>query len=108
VIKLKDLLSEQSVEVGNAYDNNGQIELVIDKHFVKGKWKVADFDLRQNFYKGGGTSPENILKKQKKVKLKPSQINKIKKIIKNPEDKHYLEKDNFRVNDVIAALKRNK
>jgi len=108
VIKLKDLLSEQSVEVGSAYDNNGEIELVIDKHFVKGKWKVVDFDLKQDFYKGGGTSPENILKKQKKVKLKPSQINKIKKIIKNPEDKHYLEKDNFRVNDVIAALKRNK
>ena len=108
MIKLKDLLSEQSVEVGSAYDNNGQIELVIDKHFVKGKWKVVDFDLKQDFYKGGGTSSENILKKQKKVKLKPSQINKIKKIIKNPEDKHYLEKDNFRVNDVIAALKRNK
>tara|TARA_B100001094_G_scaffold328104_1_gene387729 strand:+ start:15028 stop:15354 length:327 start_codon:yes stop_codon:yes gene_type:complete len=108
VIKLKDLLSEQSVEVGSAYDNNGEIELVIDKHFVKGKWKVVDFDLKQDFYKGGGTSSENILKKQKKVKLKPSQINKIKKIIKNPEDKHYLEKDNFRVNDVIAALKRNK
>lgn len=108
MIKLKDLLSEQSVEVGSAYDNNGEIELVIDKHFVKGKWKVVDFDLKQDFYKGGGTSAENILKKQKKVKLKPSQINKIKKIIKNPEDKHYLEKDNFRVNDVIAALKRNK
>ncbi len=108
MIKLKDLLSEQSVEVGSAYDNNGEIELVIDKHFVKGKWKVVDFDLKQDFYKGGGTSSENILKKQKKVKLKPSQINKIKKIIKNPEDKHYLEKDNFRVNDVIAALKRNK
>jgi len=108
VIKLKDLLSEHSVEVGSAYDNNGEIELVIDKHFVKGKWKVVDFDLKQDFYKGGGTSSENILKKQKKVKLKPSQINKIKKIIKNPEDKHYLEKDNFRVNDVIAALKRNK
>lgn len=108
MIKLKDLLSEQSVEVGSAYDNNGEIELVIDKHFVKGKWKVVDFDLKQDFYKGGGTSSENILKKQKKVKLKPSQINKIKKIIKNPEDKHYLEKDNFIVNDVIAALKRNK
>ncbi len=108
MIKLKDLLSEHSVEVGSAYDNNGEIELVIDKHFVKGKWKVVDFDLKQDFYKGGGTSSENILKKQKKVKLKPSQINKIKKIIKNPEDKHYLEKDNFRVNDVIAALKRNK
>ena len=108
MIKLMDLLNEQSVEVGSAYDNNGQIELVIDKHFVKGKWKVVDFDLRQDFYKGGGTSSENILKKQKKVKLKPSQINKIKKIIKNPEDKHYLEKDNFTIYQVLAALKRNK
>ena len=78
MIKLKDLLNEQSVEVGSAYDNNKQIELVIDR-FSSGKWKVIDFDLVQNFYAGGGTSPENILKKQKKVKLKPSQINKIKK-----------------------------
>tara|TARA_B100000900_G_C20548428_1_gene703659 strand:+ start:466 stop:789 length:324 start_codon:yes stop_codon:yes gene_type:complete len=107
MIKLMDILNEQSVEVGNAYDNNGQIELVIDR-FSSGKWKVVDFDLKQDFYKGGGTSPENILKKQKKVKLKPSQINKIKKIIKNPEDKHYLEKDNFTIYQVLAALKRNK
>ncbi len=107
MIKLKDLLNEQSVEVGSAYDNNGQIELVIDK-FMKEKWKTVDFDLRKNFYKGGGTSPENILKKQKKVKLKPAQINKIKKIIKNPEDKHYLEKDNFTIYQVLAALKANK
>ena len=107
MIKLMDILNEQSVEVGNAYDNNGQIELVIDR-FSSGKWKVVDFDLRQNFYKGGGTSPENILKKQKKIKLKSSQINKIKKIIKNPEDKHYLEKDNFTIYQVLAALKRNK
>ena len=74
-------------------------------------WGVTqhwNFDLRQNFYKGGGTSPENILKKQKKVKLKPAQINKIKKIIKNPEDKNYLEKDNFTIYQVLAALKRNK
>ena len=103
-----DILNEQSVEVGSAYDNNGQIELVIDKHFVKGKWKVVDFDLRQDFYKGGGTSSENILKKQKKVKLKPAQINKIKKIMNNREDKHYIEKDNFRVSDILNALNRNK
>jgi hypothetical protein len=81
---------------------------VIDKHFVKGKWKVVDFDLRQDFYKGGGTSSENILKKQKKVKLKPAQINKIKKIMNNREDKHYIEKDNFRVSDILNALNRNK
>jgi len=108
MIKLMDILNEQSVEVGSAYDNNGQIELVIDKHFVKGKWKVVDFDLRQDFYKGGGTSSENILKKQKKVKLKPAQINKIKKIMNNREDKHYIEKDNFRVSDILNALNRNK
>ena len=107
MIKLKELLKEQSVEVGSAYDNNKQIELVIDR-FSSGKWKVIDFDLVQNFYAGGGTSPERLLKKQKKVKLKPSQINKIKKIIKNPEDKHYLEKDNFTIYQVLAALKRNK
>ena len=56
-----DILNEQSVEVGSADDHNGQIELVIDR-FSGGKWKVVDFDLRQSFYKGGGTSPENILK----------------------------------------------
>ena len=46
MIKLKDLLNEQSVEVGSAYDNNKQIELVIDR-FSSGKWKVIDFDLVQ-------------------------------------------------------------
>ena len=38
MIKLKDLLSEQSVEVGSAYDNNGEIELVIDKARRPDSW----------------------------------------------------------------------
>ena len=108
MIKLKDLLSEQSVEIGSAYDNNGEIELVIDKARRPDSWSTVNFDLTQSFYSGGGSSRETSLKGQKKIKLKPSQINKIKKIIKNPEDKHYIENDNFRVSDILNALKRNK
>ena len=108
MIKLKDLLSEQSVEVGSAYDNNGEIEVVIDKARRPDSWSTVNFDLTQSFYSGGGSSRETSIKGQKKIKLKPSQINKIKKIIKNPEDKHYIENDDFRVSDILDALKINK
>ena len=107
-VKNESLNEQKTVEVGSAYDNNGEIELVIDKARRPDSWSTVNFDLTQSFYSGGGSSRETALKRQKKIKLKPSQINKIKKIIKNPEDKHYIENDNFRVSDILDALKRNK
>ena len=105
---VEGLNEQKTVEIGSAYDNNGEIELVIDKARRPDSWSTVNFDLTQSFYSGGGSSRETSLKGQKKIKLKPSQINKIKKIIKNPEDKHYIENDNFRVSDILNALKRNK
>ena len=105
---VEGLNEQKTVEIGSAYDNNGEIELVIDKARRPYSWSTVNFDLTQSFYSGGGSSREASLKGQKKIKLKPSQINKIKKIIKNPEDKHYIENDNFRVSDILDALKRNK
>ena len=105
---VEGLNEQKTVEIGSAYDNNGEIELVIDKARRPDSWSTVNFDLTQSFYSGGGSSRETSLKGQKKIKLKPSQINKIKKIIKNPEDKHYIENDNFRVSDILDALKRNK
>ena len=105
---VEGLNEQKTVEIGSAYDNNGEIELVIDKARRPDSWSTVNFDLTQSFYSGGGSSRETSLKRQKKIKLKPSQINKIKKIIKNPEDKHYIENDNFRVSDILDALKRNK
>jgi hypothetical protein len=107
--KFQESINEQkTVEIGSAYDNNGEIELVIDKAIRPDSWSTVNFDLTQSFYSGGGSSRETALKRQKKIKLKPSQINKIKKIIKNPEDKNYIKNDNFRVSDILDALKRNK
>ena len=105
---VEGLNEQKTVEIGSAYDNNGEIELVIDKARRPDSWSTVNFDLTQSFYSGGGSSRETALKRQKKIKLKPSQIDKIKKIIKNPEDKHYIENDNFRVSDILDALKRNK
>tara|TARA_B100001287_G_scaffold263246_1_gene253926 strand:- start:112 stop:642 length:531 start_codon:yes stop_codon:yes gene_type:complete len=105
---VEGLNEQKTVEIGSAYDNNGEIELVIDKARRPDSWSTVNFDLTQSFYSGGGSSRETSLERQKKIKLKPSQINKIKKIIKNPEDKHYIENDNFRVSDILDALKRNK
>ena len=105
---VEGLNEQKTVEIGSAYDNNGEIELVIDKARRPDSWSTVNFDLTQSFYSGGGSSRETSLERQKKIKLKPSQINKIKKIIKNPEDKHYIENDNFRVSDILNALKRNK
>ncbi len=107
-VKNESLNEQKTVEVGSAYDNNGEIELVIDKARRPDSWSTVNFDLTQSFYSGGGSSRETALKRQKQIKLKPSQISKIKKIIKNPEDKHYIENDNFRVSDILDALKRNK
>ena len=107
-VKNESLNEQKTVEIGSAYDNNGEIELVIDKARRPDSWSTVNFDLTQSFYSGGGSSRETSLERQKKIKLKPSQINKIKKIIKNPEDKHYIENDNFRVSDILNALKRNK
>ena len=105
---VEGLNEQKTVEIGSAYDNNGEIELVIDKARRPDSWSTVNFDLTQSFYSGGGSSRETSLKRQKQIKLKPSQIGKIKKIIKNPEDKHYIENDNFRVSDILNALKRNK
>ena len=120
MIKLKDLLNEQKTDTGFAYkekDNKGEEITLVTDNFPAARdesSKIVSFVTKPKFahqdpyYSGGGVERERSLERQKKIKLKPSQIGKIKKIIKNPEDKHYIENDNFRVSDILNALKRNK
>jgi len=119
MIKLKDLLKEQkSIDIGFAFkekSNKGEeITLVTDKHSVAGKWKEVTFVTKPKFahqtpyYSGGGSGPEKLLQKEKPYKMTATEKNIIKKIMNNREDKYYIEKDNFRVSDILNALNRNK
>ena len=119
MIKLKDLLKEQkSIDIGFAFkekSNKGEeVTLVTDKHSVAGKWKEVTFVTKPKFahqtpyYSGGGSGPEKLLQKEKPYKMTAAEKNIINKILKNREDKFYLEKDNFTTFQVQAALKRNK
>ena len=60
------------------------------------------------YYSGGGVEREKSLQKQKPYKITAGEKNIIKKILKNREDKYYIEKDNFKVSDILDALNRNK
>ena len=119
MIKLKDLLKEQkSIDIGFAFkekSNKGEeVTLVTDKHSVAGKWKEVTFVTKPKFahqtpyYSGGGSGAERLYQKEKPYKMTAAEKNIINKILKNREDKHYLEKDNFTTYQVQAALKRNK
>ena len=119
MIKLKDLLSEQkTIDTGFAYKKKTNmgvtITLVTDKSSVADKWKEVTFVTKPKFahqtpyYSGGGSGPEKLLQKEKPYKMTAAEKNIINKILKNREDKFYLEKDNFTTYQVQAALKRNK
>ena len=119
MIKLKELLSEQkTIDTGFAYKKKTNIgdtiTLVTGAFLRSGKWKEVTFVTKPKFahqtpyYSGGGTAPDNYLQKEKPYKIKAGEKNIIKKIMNNREDKYYIEKDNFRVSDILGALKRNK
>ena len=119
MIKLKELLSEQkTIDTGFAYKKKTNIgdtiTLVTGAFLRSGKWKEVTFVTKPKFahqtpyYSGGGSGPEKLLQKEKPYKMTAAEKNIINKILKNREDKFYLEKDNFTTFQVQAALKRNK
>jgi hypothetical protein len=118
MIKLKDLLSEQkTIDTGFAYKkktNMGDTITLVTDESRTGVWKEVTFVTKPKFahqtpyYSGGGVGAEKLLQKEKPYKMTAAEKNIINKILKNREDKFYLEKDNFTTYQVQAALKRNK
>ena len=118
MIKLKDLLSEQkTIDTGFAYKkktNMGDTITLVTDESRTGVWKEVTFVTKPKFahqtpyYSGGGSGPEKLLQKEKPYKITAGEKNIIKKIMNNREDKYYIEKDNFRVSDILNALNRNK
>jgi hypothetical protein len=120
MIKLKDLLNEQKTDTGFAYkekDNKGEEITLVTDNFPAARdesSKIVSFVTKPKFahqdpyYSGGGVERERSLQKQKPYKITAGEKNIIKKILKNREDKYYIEKDNFRVSDILDALNRNK
>ena len=104
MIKLKDLLTE--VKPGDVYKDSGGDILLIVKPFIRNKWRFVNFNLQNRMVTGHGTTPEKFFEDEKILKLSSSHKNTIKKILKNPEDIDYLEKDGtLKVKDVLKALK---
>ena len=118
MIKLKDLLSEQkTIDTGFAFKkktNMGVTITLVTDESRTGVWKEVTFVTKPKFahqtpyYSGGGVGAEKLLQKEKPYKMTAAEKNIINKILKNREDKFYLEKDNFTTYQVQAALKRNK
>tara|TARA_E500000331_G_scaffold73272_1_gene68201 strand:- start:572 stop:913 length:342 start_codon:yes stop_codon:yes gene_type:complete len=113
MIKLKDLLNEQkTIDTGFAYkekSNKGEeITLVTDSSKIVTFVVKPKFAHQTPYYSGGGSERETSLQKRKPYNIKAGEKNIIKKIMKNREDKYYIDKDNFRVSDILDALNRNK
>jgi hypothetical protein len=105
MIKLKDLITE--VKPGDVYQNrDGSIELVIQQ-FGPGKWKTIDFDLKPMIGNprmvATGMSLEKMMTRPKK--LSSSEKNLVKKILKNPEDRHYIKKDGLNPDVALRLVK---
>ncbi len=106
MIKLKDILNE-TVKPGDVYKDSGGDILIIIKPWIRNKWHFVNFNLKYDgMVSGVGTTPESFFEDEKVLKLSSSHKNKIKKILKNPEDIDYLEKDgSVKVRDVLRAIR---
>ena len=103
MIKLKDLLTE--VKPGDVYKDSGGDILLIVKPFIRNKWRFVNFNLQRGMVTGHGTTPGRFFEDEKILKLSSSHKNTIKKILKNPEDIDYLEKDGtIKVRDVLRVI----
>ena len=120
LIPVVEGLNEQKTDTGFAYkekDNKGEEITLVTDNFPAARdasSKIVSFVTKPKFahqdpyYSGGGVEREASLQKQKPYKITAGEKNIIKKILKNREDKYYIEKDNFRVSDILDALNRNK
>ena len=102
MIKLKDLITE--IIPGDAFKDGNSIEIAVDKLYYPNKWKTVSFDLKAMIANAVGTN--NMINKQKEVKLTYSIKSKFKKIAKNPEDAHFINQDDSNmVKKLLRALK---
>ena len=91
MIKLKDLITE--VKPGDVFQDvyKKGVEIAIEKFM--GKWKTDSINVQRMTAYEVGTSPEQMLKKQKLTKLSSSDKMKIKKIVKQPVESHFINQD---------------
>jgi hypothetical protein len=104
---IKETIGYSGVKPGNVYkDSSGDI-LIIIKPWIRNKWHFVNFNLKHDgMVSGVGTTPESFFEDEKVLKLSSSHKNKIKKILKNPEDIDYLEKDgSVKVRDILRVIK---
>ena len=89
MIKLKDLITE--IIPGDAFKDGNSIEIAVEKLYYPNKWKTVSFDLQRMRANEVGTNP--MINTQKEIRLTSSMKAKIKKIAMNPEDAHFINKD---------------
>ena len=105
MIKLKELINEQ-VKPGDAFKAaGGDVDVIIDK-FMGGKWKFVTFNMNRGYVSGIGVMSKPHLRQDLKIKLSSSHKSKIKKMLKNPEDIHYVENDDLgiKVKDILRVI----
>ena len=104
MIKLKDLITE--VKPGDVFQDvyKKGVEIAIEKFM--GKWKTVSINVQRMTAYEVGTSPEQMLKKQKLTKLSSSDKMKIKKIVKDPQEADYINQDDSNmVKKLLRAIK---
>jgi len=102
MIKLKDLITEvKPGDVFQDYYKKG-VEIAVEKFM--GKWKTVSFNLKDMTTHEVGTN--NTLEKQKSMKLSSSDKMKIKKIVKQPVESHFINQDDSNmVKKLLRAIK---
>ena len=102
MIKLKDLITEvKPGDVFQDYYKKG-VEIAVEKFM--GKWKTVSFNLKDMTTHEVGTN--NTLEKQKSMKLSSSDKIKIKKIVKQPVESHFINQDDSNmVKKLLRAIK---
>ena len=102
MIKLKDLITEvKPGDVFQDYYKKGG-EIAVEKFM--GKWKTVSFNLKDMTTHEVGTN--NTLEKQKSMKLSSSDKMKIKKIVKQPVESHFINQDDSNmVKKLLRAIK---
>ena len=90
MIKLMDILNEM-VKPGDVFQDYYKkgVEIAVEKSM--GKWKTVSFNLKSMSAHEVGSN--NTLEKQKSMKLSSSDKMKIKKIVKQPVESHFINQD---------------
>ena len=104
MIKLKELLTE--VKPGDVFQDvyKKGVEIAIEKFM--GKWRTVSINVQRMTAYEVGSSTEQMLKKQKSMKLSSSDKMKIKKIVKDPQEEDFINQDDSNmVKKLLRAIK---